>query len=138
LFFVEVITLEVQIKKLTDRVDSNICHIPNDIFAALNLSTEVPYKINLGQSYDYSYIVPNEQLGNCMYFSKSVFKKLMLFQGITLNIWRNEEEIYLGPVVGIFVTKSHRENQNWKTFSFRTKAWRGSQWNELSCILLFY
>jgi hypothetical protein len=98
-----VITLEVQIKKLSDRVDSNICHVPNDIFAALNLSTEVPYKINLGQSYDYSYIVPNEQSGNCMYFSKSVFKKLMLFQGITLNIWRNEEEIYLGPVVGIFV-----------------------------------
>lgn len=94
--------MEVQIKELTENVNSNICYVSYDIFDALKLSEDTLYKIHLGQSYEYSCVIPKVKFDKCMYFSNPVFKKLLLFQDITLNIWRNKDEIYLGPVVGIF------------------------------------
>lgn len=94
--------MEVQIKKLAENIDSNICYLPKDIFEALQLSKESLYKLHLGQREDYSYITPKEYSDRSMYFSNPVFDKLLLFENITLNIWKNGDEIYLGPVVGIF------------------------------------
>lgn len=129
--------MEVQIKKLTAKADSNICHIPNAIFDTLELSAKTLYKINLGQRSEYSYVMPNEGFDKCMYFSNPVFKKLLLFEGIILNIWRNKEEIYLGPVVGIFVKRRVIEaiRIGKPSFSIRKHGEAGSQ---MSCLSYYY
>jgi len=129
--------LEVQIKELTEMVDLNICYMPNDIFDALKLSTEILYKIHLGQSYEYSYVKPKVGFDKCMYFSNSVFKKLLLFEGVTLNIWKNGDEIYLGPVVGVFLNPKYTEAISIGKPSFFTRkhAEAGSKTN---CLSYFY
>jgi len=126
--------VEVQIKKLTTMADSNICHIPNDIFNTLELSTEILYKINLGQRYEYSYVIPNEGFDKCMYFSNTISKKLLLFDGVILNIWKNKEEICLGPVVGIFIKRREIEaiRMGKPSFSIQKHGEAGSQMNCLS------
>jgi hypothetical protein len=131
------IALEVQIKKLSEIVDSNICYMPNDIFAAFKLSKEILYKFHLGQSYEYCYITPNAEPDKCMYFSNSVFNKLLLFEGITLNIWKNEDEIYLGPVVGIFVTPKLIASISKGTPSFSTQK-HAEAGNRTNCLSYFY
>ena len=126
--------MEVQIQELKNMVDINICFMPNGIVDALKLSIEIPYKIHLGQNYEYSYVIPNEEFDKCMYLSKSLFKKLLLFEGITLNIWRNEDGIYLGPVVGMFV--DHRRTTAIRigkpSFLIQKHAEAGSKTNCLS------
>jgi hypothetical protein len=131
------IVLEVQIKKLSENVDSNICYMPNDIFNLFKLSKEILYKLHLGQSHEYSYITPMVEQDKCMYFSNSVFKKLLLFEGVTLNIWKNGDEIYLGPVVGIFVrSKSTAALRIGKhSFFIQKHAEAGSKTN---CLSYFY
>lgn len=124
-------------KELSENVGSNICYMPNDIFALFHLSKEIPYTFHLGQSHEYSYITPNEERDKCMYFSNSVFKKLMLFEGVTLNIWKNGDEIYLGPVVGVFVNPKYTAAIEIGRPSFFTRkhAEAGSKTN---CLSYFY
>lgn len=95
--------MEIQIQKALENVSSNICYMSKDLFKLFKLSKKVLYKFHLGQSNEYSYIIPAEERDNCMYFSSSVFNSLMLFEGITLNMRKNEDEIFLGPVVAIFI-----------------------------------
>ncbi|WML33595.1 YheC/YheD family protein [Clostridium sp. OS1-26] len=129
--------MEVQIKKLSENVDSNICYMPNDIFALFKLSKKILYKLHLGQSYEYSYIMPKEEHNKCMYFSNSVFKKLLLFEGITLNIWKNGDDIYLGPVVGVFVNPKFTTTiKNGKPSFFTQK--HAEAGNKANCLSYFY
>lgn len=97
--------MEVQVKELTQNANFNNCILPVDIFNAFKLSSEVMYNIHFGQLNQYAYIMPDKSEGNSMYFSKLVFKELTLFEDITLNIKNIDKDIYLGPVVGIFVTQ---------------------------------
>lgn len=129
--------MEVHIKKISENVSSNICYMPNDIFAVLKLSKEVLYKFHLGQNHEYSYITPKVEHDKCMYFSNSVLKKLRLFEGVKLNIWKNGDEIYLGPVVGVFVnTKVTAAIRVGKPSFFTQKhAEAGSKTN---CLAYFY
>ena len=129
--------MEVQIKKLTDKVDTNICHIPIEIFYTLKLSTEIPYRINFGQSHEYSHIIPNRGPGNCIYFSGSVLRKLLLFEDITLNIWRNQDDIFLGPVVGIFVKQRVIESIRIGKPSYSTQK-HGEAGSKMNCMAYYY
>jgi hypothetical protein len=102
--------LNVEVKKLRRRAVSNICILSKDIFHDLKLSTDVSYSIHFGQHMKTCLIRPEEKSEKCIYFPKAIFEQLMFFSGINLNIWRKGDEIFLGPVVGIFETPYFIEN----------------------------
>lgn len=129
--------MEVRIKKLTDNADSSICYMPSDIFDTLKLLKGILYRIHLGQSYEYTYINPNKESRKCMYFSNTVFKKLLLPEGTTLNIWRNGDEIYLGPVVGIFVNPKSTEAIENGAPSFSTQK-HGEAGSAANCLSYYF
>lgn len=95
--------MKVQIRELNEKIESKICYLSKDIFEYLKLSEKVQYKFHLGKISVNTLVMPCESNNKCMCFSSSLFDKLLLFEEITLNIWRKKDEIYLGPVVGIFV-----------------------------------
>lgn len=97
--------MEVQVKEMIQVVNYNTCILPADIFYAFNLSPEVMYNIHFGQLNQYAYILPGKTEGNCIFFSKLIFKELALLEDITINIKNIDKDIYLGPVVGVFVTQ---------------------------------
>jgi hypothetical protein len=97
--------MEIQVKEMIQVVNSNTCILPVDIFNAFNLSSDVMYNIHFGQLNQYAYILPGKTEATSMFFSKLVFKELALFEDIKLNIKNINKDIYLGPVVGVFVTQ---------------------------------
>ncbi|MTI71478.1 MAG: YheC/YheD family protein [Firmicutes bacterium] len=93
----------IKVKKLNKEYNLNICLIPNKLFKSLNLNLNTKYNINLGQLSISTFIKPNKSTDENMYFSNKIFSNLHLLEDINLNIWRNNKDIYLGPVVGFFV-----------------------------------
>ncbi|MDP4091618.1 MAG: YheC/YheD family protein, partial [Bacillota bacterium] len=99
--------MEVQVRESKQDIGLNTCILPVDIFKAFNLSPDVMYNIHFGRVSQYSYILPGDQEKSGMFFSKLIFSQLALFEDITLNIKNVGKDIYLGPVVGIFVTPEY-------------------------------
>lgn len=93
--------MKIQVKKLEAKAE--VCLMAKKIFDDLNLSTEVKYNIHVGQLNKYSYIRPNNTKDSCMYFTGPIFNGLLLYSNANLNIWRKDNDIYLGPVVGVLV-----------------------------------
>ncbi|WP_246517461.1 YheC/YheD family protein [Clostridium aciditolerans] len=89
------------VKKL--KAEAEVCLISKEIFDDLKLSTEVKYNIHVGQLNKCSYIRPKDIKGSYMYFTMPIFNELLLYNNANLNIWRKGNDIYLGPVVGVFV-----------------------------------
>jgi hypothetical protein len=102
--------LNVEVKKLQRRAGSSKCILSKDIFNDLKLSTDVVYNIHFGQYMKSCLISPGENDGKCIYFPETIFEQLMFYSGINLNIWRKGNEIFLGPVVGIFETPYFIQN----------------------------
>jgi hypothetical protein len=94
--------LEINIKKILEYDSSDTCFISQKIFKELQLSTEIIYDINFGQLSKKCLLKPDETQENYMYVPDSICIELEIFEGISLNIWKKENEIFLGPVVGIF------------------------------------
>jgi glutathione synthase/RimK-type ligase-like ATP-grasp enzyme len=95
--------MDVTIKINSVNTYPNACTLPRNIFNSLNLSTETPYIIHFGLSNETTLIGFSETEDKAMYFSESIFNQLKLLQDIIINIWKTNEGIFLGPVIGIFV-----------------------------------
>ncbi|MCT4595007.1 MAG: hypothetical protein N4A57_12160 [Anaeromicrobium sp.] len=92
----------IHIKFLTKNSDSKTCFIPKDIFNTLKLKEEIKYGLHVGQLSKKVYVKPNKDNDSkSMYLSQDIVNKLCLLFDITLNIWKKDNDIYLGPVVGI-------------------------------------
>lgn len=96
--------MKVSIKKLSMNTSSTVCILPKNIFDALKLSIETPYTIHFGLSTQTSLINFSEVEEKSMYFPENIFNQLHLLEYTTHNIWKTDKDIFLGPVVGIFVT----------------------------------
>lgn len=97
--------MKILVKKLEAKAE--VCLMSKKIFDDLSLSTEVKYNIHVGQLNKSSYIRPKDIKGSCMYFTMPIFDELLLYNNANLNIWRKGNDIYLGPVVGVFINTRH-------------------------------
>jgi hypothetical protein len=95
--------LKVTINKLPYDIKNYICLIDKKIYNSLGISEKEMYCIHLGQRKVFCKIEPSKYEDKNMYASELIFKELLLYNKISLNIWRKSTDIYLGPVVGMFV-----------------------------------
>lgn len=93
----------VCIKKSSVDIDSSTCILPKYIFDTLKLSTTETYTIHFGLSTQDTLISFSEVDEKNIFFSENLFSKLSLLEDITLNIWKADKDIFLGPVIGILV-----------------------------------
>lgn len=98
--------MEVNIRKLSTGDNLNVCVLPKNIFYTLKLSEKGSYAIHFGATVQNSIINFSEAKEKNMYFPEKVFNQLHLLEYSSYNIWRINNDIYLGPVVGIFVSDS--------------------------------
>lgn len=94
--------MEVNIRKLSTGTRSNVCTLPKNIFDTLKLSKKESYNIHFGLSVQDSLINFSEVEEKNMYFPENIFNQLHLLEFSSYNIWRISNDIFLGPVVGIF------------------------------------
>jgi len=102
-----VLTLKVHIKEDKKKFSSEICLLSKDIYDDLKLTKGQLYTIHFGQLSEKVYINPQESTEENIYVPMEVFKNLLLDENLNLNIWKENDDIYLGPVVGIFVSIDH-------------------------------
>lgn len=102
--------MKVKVKEFKQEISSNICLFSKDIFNELKLVKDELYTIHLGQLSQSVYAEPGASAENFIYLSKDVFNNFLLYEDINLNVWRQDNNIYLGPVVGIFVSLDNLPN----------------------------
>jgi hypothetical protein len=96
--------MKVEIYKLQDN-KSGVCLIDKKTYDALKISEATPYKLHLGQLTAICHFKPSLQRNNSIYISEDILDQILLYENIILNIWKKNNDIYLGPVVGMFVTR---------------------------------
>ncbi len=96
--------MKVHIHKLHDNI-TGVCLVDRKTYDDLNISEDITYKLHLGQLTAKCNIKPEVQSYNSMHISEDIIEEIFLYENITLNIWKKENDIYLGPVVGMFVPR---------------------------------
>jgi hypothetical protein len=94
--------LEIKIKKMPDYDAADICLLPQKIFKDLKLSSEIIYNVYFGQLSKNCFFKPNKTQKHHLYVPEPIYNHLTLCDKRSLNIWRKDNDIFLGPVVGIF------------------------------------
>lgn len=102
--------MNIKLKKLLEHNHSNLCLFSKDILKNLSLSEGENYNIYLGQSSELCTLGIYEEEEGIIAIPQNMFDKFSIFDGISLNIRKENNEIHLGPVVGIFI--------NYKEFSY--------------------
>lgn len=102
----EVFVLKVQVKKSNQTNHTNLCLVDNETYHNLKIDMTKTYKLHLGQSSLDCNIKPCEESSSSIYISAALMDKLLLYDNITLNIWGKNNDIFLGPVVGMFISRS--------------------------------
>jgi hypothetical protein len=102
--------MKIKVKRMQRDIDTKVCYIPKEIYNRFKLSKEKEYTIHFGQLSESLYFEPVQIEAKDMYICKYVFDKLLLYDDMILNIWEKNQEIYLGPVVGIFETPRFLSN----------------------------
>lgn len=99
--------MNVKVHGIMQNLKGHICKFPNTILKSLNLSCLQRYHIHVGQLSEYFNIYSHDEPNNIIYFSNDALKNLLLDENNTFNIWRKDNHIYLGPVVGVFVNPKY-------------------------------
>ena len=97
----------IKVKKLSKDFKGDICYIPSKLYSLLNLNSIKKYVLNLGMISKEVYLHPNDNKNNNMYFPRHILKALMLFSDIKLTLWKTDNKVYLGPVIGVFVNSNY-------------------------------
>lgn len=95
--------LVIQVVKMPQDMGNAQCLLNEETYHNLKIKEGKSYRIHAGQLSVSCMIEPYEAEDACIFFSDSVLNALLLFEGITLNVWMSDEDIYLGPVVGMFI-----------------------------------
>lgn len=96
--------MKVSIHKLQDNI-TGFCLVDKKTYDDLKISETTTYKLHLGQLTAVCNIKTHLQSNNLIYIPEHILEEIMLYEDITLNIWKNDNDIYLGPVVGMFVPR---------------------------------
>lgn len=97
----------IKVRRGYDSLDKGICSLARPFLEKLNIIENQEYTLNVGQLNKKVVIIGHDEKNNNMYFPEEVFHELLLFSELQLNIWLNERDIYLGPVVGVFVQPAY-------------------------------
>ena len=97
--------MKVHVHKLQANI-TGVCLIDKKTYDDLKISEATSYKLHLGQLTAVCNIKPSLEGNNSIYMSEDLLEKILLYENIILNIWKKDNDIYLGPVVGMFVTRS--------------------------------
>ena len=100
--------LSVKIIRALNDIDG--CLLGNDIYNQLEIQKDKRYFLNIGQFKVICNIKCKVNEDKCIYFPDEIMKKMLLYDDIVLNIWRKNENIYLGPVVGMLLRRKYCEN----------------------------
>ena len=100
-----VFIMKVQIHKLQANI-TGFCLIDKKTYDDLKINEATSYKLHLGQLTAVCNIKPSLEGNNSIYMSEELLEQILLYENIILNIWKKDNDIYLGPVVGMFVTRS--------------------------------
>src|ERR1700730_19000540 len=83
--------------------DTHFCYVCPKIFDTLNLVNKSKYTLHVGHFKEtLTFKVKKKRTGSIS-LPSSIFKQLLLIDGMVLNIRKENRDIYFGPVVGIFV-----------------------------------
>ena len=96
--------MNISIKKLIEPSYESTCAISHEIFEALSLSKDTMYELHLGNLSEIVFINPHESYDASIYLQASAYNRLIPFDDLLLNIWIDNKDIYLGPVIGVFET----------------------------------
>ncbi len=91
---------------------SNKVYLPEKIVHSLGLEKEVYYTIYVGPLHEQVLVEVHKEDTQYMYVPHEIFQNLLLLSDLNLNIWVEEEKtnIYLGPVVGVFVNTRYMKH----------------------------
>ncbi len=93
--------MDVLVKRL--RSKENACYVSSDIFDQLDLIDEQDCTLAVGHFNVNITVKKTDEHTAAIYLPAYLFERLLLINGIRLNVWKAGRTIYLGPVVGIFV-----------------------------------
>lgn len=96
--------MEVSIKIMSHSENESSCFLSKEIFEELMLSKETMYELHLGNLSEVVSIIPSGESTSSIYIHETIYNKLIPFNNLKLNLWKNNKDLYLGPLVGIFVT----------------------------------
>jgi hypothetical protein len=102
--------VKIQVKRMQKDADTKVCYIPKEIYNRFKLSKEKEYIVHFGQLSQSLYFEPVQIEAKDIYICKYVFDRLLLYDDMILNIWKKNQEVFLGPVVGIFETPKFLSN----------------------------
>ncbi|MCR3921339.1 MAG: YheC/YheD family protein [Firmicutes bacterium] len=94
---------------VVEQNNKNICLVPRTIVERFKLSPEKKYYLHLGQQIKEVVIRPSGINNQFLYIEPTTFlpdltvEEITVYENVELNFWVKDEEIFLGPVVGIFV-----------------------------------
>ncbi|MTI71476.1 MAG: YheC/YheD family protein [Firmicutes bacterium] len=92
----------IDIKCIKNNSYSKTCFISEYIFNSLKLKEGIKYNLHVGQLSKKVYVRPYRiNKSKSMYLSEEIIKALYLLYDITLNIFKKDKDIYLGPLIGI-------------------------------------
>lgn len=100
--------LNVKIIRALNDIDG--CLLGKNVYNQLEIQENKRYLLNIGQFKVRCNIKCKVDEDNCIYFSDEIMKKMLLYDDIVLNIWGKDENIYLGPVVGMLLRGWHCES----------------------------
>lgn len=95
--------MRVCVNRLQKNTDKGIGLISKNTLNNLGLDKDTTYTLYVGQLFEIISVKCSDAQGDSLYLSQEVFDKLLLVDNVDLDIWRKENELYLGPVIGIFV-----------------------------------
>lgn len=95
----------IEILKSSITANGLSCFVPIHIFNSLGLSEAVCYTLHAGKLTSNIYPIPYESNKNAIYLNDTLMEELCIYENMQLNIWKENNHIYLGPVVGVLVTK---------------------------------
>ncbi len=126
----------VRIKKLPKDAPDGICLLARDIFRQLKLSHRTRYTLHVGRLKMPAIIRPDNSSSTDMLLTRPIFNGLLLYSDARINIWKKNRDIYLGPVVGVFVNNRYLEDI--EKGCPPVSAQKHMQANEKACCLTYY
>jgi hypothetical protein len=94
--------MEVSIKIMSHSENESTFLLSKEIFEGLMLSEDTMYELHLGNLSEVISVIPSEESSSSLYIQKTMYNRLIPFDNLKLNLWKNNKDLYLGPLVGIF------------------------------------
>jgi hypothetical protein len=126
----------MRIKIRRGKHTSNACYICPKIFEVLGLKENKSYTLHVGHFKEPVQFKAKKKQTNSISLPSTKYHALRLVNGTNLNVWKVHRNIYIGPVVGIFVNTRYRSCLLRGDIPFSAR--KEIQANRISNCLIYY